>query len=134
LDYFRPDCESPAQSDTFRKRRTICNLTPTLRYVKCLAKFFRGTFHNPVQVCAKAYLRAQQELDKSIYLRQLVVLGNIFGRGPGAKTRLRGTRLLRNWLLRPGPPHSPRPANEFHDPQHRLAAHLFERKIRQVGF
>ena len=34
MDHFRPDCESPARSDTFGKPRTICNLTTPLKYVK----------------------------------------------------------------------------------------------------
>jgi len=45
LDHFRPDCESPARFDTFRKGRTICNLTPTIGYVKQPAEDFSPTFH-----------------------------------------------------------------------------------------
>jgi len=48
LEYFRPDCESPARSHTFRKCRTICNLTIRLKYVKWGQTLFFGAFHTPV--------------------------------------------------------------------------------------
>jgi hypothetical protein len=49
LDYFRPDCESPARPDTFRERRAICNLTKHTNYVKALKKTFFLTIHTPVE-------------------------------------------------------------------------------------
>ena len=49
MDYFRPDCESPARFDTFGKSRTICNHTITSVDVKRHAKVFLGPFHTPVE-------------------------------------------------------------------------------------
>jgi hypothetical protein len=54
LEYFRPDCESPAQPDTFRKCRTICNLTTARKYVKSLTKLFSLAFHTPVEAVNNA--------------------------------------------------------------------------------
>jgi hypothetical protein len=49
LEYFRPDCESPAQPDTFRECRTICNLTTPSHYVKSSTELFSSAFHTPVE-------------------------------------------------------------------------------------
>lgn len=53
LEYFRPDCESPARPDTFRKCRTICNLTIRRKYVKWVKTLFLGASHTPCGHCAK---------------------------------------------------------------------------------
>ncbi len=54
LEYFRPDCESPARSHTFRKCRTICNLTIRRKYVKWVKTLFFGAFHTPVDTVQNA--------------------------------------------------------------------------------
>jgi hypothetical protein len=54
LEYFRPDCESPARSHTFRECRTICNLTIRLKYVKWGQTLFFGAFHTPVDAVQNA--------------------------------------------------------------------------------
>jgi len=56
LDYFRPDCESPARFDTFGKPRTICNHTITSVDVKRYAKDFLGAFHTPVEAVKSAQM------------------------------------------------------------------------------
>ena len=48
LDHFRPDCESPARSDTFGEGRTIGNCTTSLLYVKHFKRNFFAPFHIPV--------------------------------------------------------------------------------------
>jgi hypothetical protein len=54
LDYFRPDCESPARYDTLGERRTIRNLTITTRYVKSFTKGFWRASHTPVEAVNKS--------------------------------------------------------------------------------
>jgi len=49
MEYFRPDCESPARFDTLGKSRTICNHTTTKKYVKRCRKDFWGAFHKAVE-------------------------------------------------------------------------------------
>lgn len=49
LDYFRPDCESPARPGTFRMHRAICYLTKQREYVKPFTRHFSLTFHTPVE-------------------------------------------------------------------------------------
>ena len=49
MDYFRPDCESPARPDTFREHRAICNLTKHRGYVKSPGRLFFLAFHTPVE-------------------------------------------------------------------------------------
>jgi hypothetical protein len=49
LEYFRPDCESPARPGSFGKCRTICNHTITSIDVKRRTTLFFGAFHTPVE-------------------------------------------------------------------------------------
>lgn len=49
LEYFRPDCESPARPGSFGKCRTICNHTITSVDVKRRTTLFFGAFHTPVE-------------------------------------------------------------------------------------
>ena len=54
MEYFRPDCESPARPHTFRECRTICNLTIRRKYVKWGQTLFFAAFHIPVDAVQNA--------------------------------------------------------------------------------
>ena len=70
LEYIRPDCESPARPDTFRKCRTICNLTTGQKYVKSRQKLFWGAFHTPCGCCAKHRKAAKNALNWVLFVFQ----------------------------------------------------------------
>jgi hypothetical protein len=58
LDYFRPDCESPARFDTLDKPRTIWYLTIITGYVKALQLTFSCAFPHPCGSCANRSLHS----------------------------------------------------------------------------
>ena len=94
LEYFRPDCESPARSHTFRKCRTICNLTIRRKYVKWVKTLFFGAFHTPVDTVQNANssnngLSPPSALLKEQGLRAFKPGLSFFTRTPPAQNALR---------------------------------------------
>ena len=59
MEYFRPDCESPARPGTLGECRTICNPTIRRKNVNTPMKINWGVSHNPVDAVGNAFARKQ---------------------------------------------------------------------------
>jgi hypothetical protein len=92
LDYFRPDCESPARPGTFRMHRAICYLTKRQKYVKAFAKHFSLAFHTPVEAVGNHAPPAISSVPSRKFLA-------FFFRRPGLQPRRKARRM--NWALAP---------------------------------